>query len=68
MISTIRAKKIYNEMLDKRDFGLNFTESKDFKLYVNENYGITEAEIREIWNLYNQTFEYGNFIDPWNFE
>ena len=69
MISTLKAKKIYSEMIDKRDYGLDFSEGEHFRLYVNENYDISEAEIREIWNLYSHPSpEYGEFLDPWNFE
>lgn len=66
----VRLRKLLTELMDKRDFGLDFREREDFELYVNEFYDATESEIREVWNLYRPLVipEFDEFVDPWNFD
>ena len=50
-------KKVLNEMLDKREYGLDFEDPNEFKLFVGENYDISEQEILDIWNSYKPSCE-----------
>lgn len=56
-VEDVVSKKVLSEMMDKRDFGLDFTDENEFKLFVNENYDISDSEIQEIWKLYKPSCE-----------
>ena len=57
MEDVVFKKKVLNEMLDKREYGLDFEDPNEFKLFVSENYDISEQEILDIWNSYEPSCE-----------